>query len=119
MTTTATQTIKGIDICGFLVKDQTKALAFYRDVLGMTPTMIDPEGRGAEFTLADGSTFGIWHMEGRSGPFFMLAVADINEAVAEMRARGAEVSDPEETPACYMAFTADPEGNGLIIHQRK
>lgn len=117
---TVSTTIKGIDICGFMVKDAQGALAFYRDVLGMAPTMIDPEGRGAEFEFADGTTFGIWSMEGMtSGPFFMLAVEDIKSAIAEMRARGLQVSEPEESPVCFMAFTQDPEGNNLIVHQRK
>jgi predicted enzyme related to lactoylglutathione lyase len=49
----------------------------------------------------------------------MFAVADASEAVAEFRKRGAELSDPSETPACYMSFGADPDGNAIIVHQRK
>jgi predicted enzyme related to lactoylglutathione lyase len=29
------------------------------------------------------------------------------------------VSDVTESPVCFMAFAADPEGNAIIIHQRK
>ena len=121
MTTTATTTtIKGIDIAGFLVKDPAKMVAFYRDVLGITPTEIDEEGRGAEFTLADGTTFGVWRPEdGETGGFIMFAVDDIASAVTELRKRGAELPDPLETPVCHMTFGQDPEGNGYIIHQRK
>jgi predicted enzyme related to lactoylglutathione lyase len=120
MSTTATATITGIDIAGYLVEDPAKAIAFYRDVLGMAPTAIDDQGRGAEFTLADGSTFGVWREPGaKTGGFVMLAVDDINAAVAQYRAKGLTVSDVDETPVCFMAFTQDPEGNGLIIHQRK
>jgi hypothetical protein len=36
-----------------------------------------------------------------------------------MRTRGAELSDPMETPVCFMSFGKDPEGNAYIIHQRK
>jgi len=39
---TATQ-ITGIDLAAYLVSDPSRAVAFYRDVLGMTPTEIDPE----------------------------------------------------------------------------
>jgi catechol 2,3-dioxygenase-like lactoylglutathione lyase family enzyme len=123
MTTTdskKTATITGIDIAGYLVEDPAKAIAFYRDVLGMQPTAVDPEGRGAEFTLADGSTFGVWREPGaKTGGFVMLAVDDIAAAVPQYRAKGLTVSDVDETPVCFMAFTQDNAGNGLIIHQRK
>jgi len=117
---TGSGTVTGIDIAGFLVKDPAKAIAFYRDVLGMKPTAIDEEGRGAEFELADGSTFGVWKPEGdHGGTFAMLAVKDIRRAIAEYRSKGLEISEPDETPVCFMAFARDPEGNGLIVHQRK
>ena len=121
MSSTATGTIvKGIDLCGYLVNDPAAAIAFYRDRLGLEPTAVDPEGRGAEFTLADGSTFGVWREPGASlGGFVMFAVENAKTAVGDLRARGLEVSDVDETPACFMAFAKDPEGNGIIIHQRK
>ncbi|MFY9665087.1 MAG: VOC family protein [Candidatus Cybelea sp.] len=112
--------IKGIDIAAYLVKDPKAAIAFYRDVLGMKPTEIDDQGRGAEFTLADGSTFGVWKPEGgESGGAVMFAVEDAKGAVEQLRSRGLTVSDVTESPVCFMAFAADPEGNAIIIHQRK
>jgi predicted enzyme related to lactoylglutathione lyase len=112
--------IKGIDISAYLVKDPRAAIAFYRDVLGMKPTEIDDRGRGAEFTLPDGSTFGVWKPEvGESGGAIMFAVDDAKSAVENYRARGLAVSDVTESPVCFMAFAADPEGNAIIIHQRK
>src|SRR5579863_897381 len=112
--------IKGIDIAAYLVRDPQRAIAFYRDVLGMTPTEIDDQGRGAEFTLADGSTFGIWKPdEGASGGAIMFAVDDAKGAVEHYRARGLQLSDVMESPVCLMAFGRDPEGNTIIIHQRK
>jgi lactoylglutathione lyase len=113
--------INGVDLAAFLVGDAQRAIAFYRDVMGMTPTEIDEQGRGAEFTLADGQTFGVWHSEDgpSSGGAMMLSVRDVNAAVSELRARGVEVSDPQDEGACYMAFTSDPDGIALIVHQRK
>lgn len=117
---TATTVVTGIDIAGFLVKDPEKMVAFYRDVLGLQPTETDEQGRGAEFTLADGTTFGVWRPDdGATGGFIMFSVADIGQAVTALRARGAELPDPLETPVCHMTFGQDPEGNGYIIHQRK
>lgn len=118
----ATKTaITGMDMAGCIVSDPQRAIAFYRDVLGLQPTDLDEEGRGAEFTLADGSTFGVWNPgDGRtSGCAVMFAVGDAHAAVAEMRARGGQISDPMETPVCFMAFGADPDGNAFVIHQRK
>lgn len=112
--------ITGIDINAYLVKDPKGAIAFYRDVLGMTPTDVDEDGRGAEFTLADGSTFGVWKPDdGAKGAAIMFAVPDAKEAVERYRARGLAVSDVTESPVCFMAFAQDPEGNAIIIHQRK
>ena len=119
-TQTTAATVTGIDLCGFLVEDPAKAIAFYRDVIGMTPTAVDPEGRGAEFTLSDGTTFGVWREpSAKPGAFFMIAVDDIKAAIEDYRRKGLTVSDADETPVCFMAFTQDNEGNGLIIHQRK
>lgn len=93
--------INGIDIAAYLVKDPQAAIAFYRDVLGMTPTEIDDEGRGAEFTLADGSTFGVWKPEGgETGGAIMFAVSDAKDAVEHYRARGLKLSDVMESPVC-------------------
>jgi len=119
--TTNDTLVKGMDIIAYLTADPERSIAFYRDVLGMTPTEIDEKGRGAEFSLADGSTFGVWKPDDGPavGATIMFAVDDITRAVATFRARGATLSDAEETPACYMSFGADPDGNGFIVHQRK
>jgi predicted enzyme related to lactoylglutathione lyase len=112
--------ITGLDLAGCLVGDAARSIAFYRDVLGMTPT--DQQERGAEFTLPDGSTFGVWRGdEGdrTSGGCMMFAVDDASEAVALFRERGAQLSDPMETPVCFMSFGEDPDGNVFVIHQRK
>jgi predicted enzyme related to lactoylglutathione lyase len=118
--TDAKPAIKGIDIAAYLVRDPQRAIEFYRDVLGMTPTEVDDQGRGAEFTLADGSTFGVWKPEeGGTGGAMMFAVDDAKGAVEHFRARGLALSEVTESPVCFMAFGSDPEGNAIIIHQRK
>ncbi|MBV8642799.1 MAG: VOC family protein [Candidatus Eremiobacteraeota bacterium] len=114
-------TIIGIDLAAYLTGDPQRSIAFYRDVLGMNPTELDDEGRGAEFTLPDGTTFGIWKPDSgnASGGTMMFAVGNIDEAVKAIRERGGALSDPMESPVCHMSFGQDPDGNGFIIHQRK
>jgi predicted enzyme related to lactoylglutathione lyase len=120
MATTVKGAVVGTDISGFLVKDPQAMIAFYRDILGMEPTEIDEMGRGAEFTLADGTTFGVWKTEsGETGGFTMLAVDDVEVARETFSSRGLQVSPADETPVCRMAFAKDPEGNAIIIHKRK
>jgi predicted enzyme related to lactoylglutathione lyase len=122
-TTPATSTIVGVDIFGPPTRDAKTLIAFYRDVLGMAPTAIDESQSGAEFELSDGTTFGIWQPPQppakAAGYSALFAVHDINAAVAEFRARGAQLGDPYETPVCFMSFGHDPEGNMFGIHQRK
>jgi len=112
--------INGIDWAGFFVSNPPKSLEFYRDVLGLTPT-VEIEGHGAEFTLADGTTFGFWHADNTpsKGGTAMFAVDDIHATVSALRERGVQATDPQDTGDCFMAFVADPDNTGIIIHQRK
>jgi len=50
--------ITGMDLSGYMVKDASRAIAFYRDVLGLEPVTVYPDNRGAEYELPDGTTFG-------------------------------------------------------------
>jgi predicted enzyme related to lactoylglutathione lyase len=113
--------ITGMDLAAYLTGDPARSVAFYRDVLGLTPTEVDEHGRGAEFTLADGTTFGVWKPDDgqTSGGVVMFTVADAKAAVEHYRGRGLQLSDTMESPVCHMAFGTDPDGNGFIIHQRK
>jgi len=113
----------GIDISAYMVKDTERALAFYRDVLGLEPTTVYPESGGAEYEFPDGTTFGLFNGGGdfpwqRSGGV-MFAVDDFNAAVAHARKRGATVHMEHESPVCFMAIADDSEGNSIIIHKRK
>lgn len=122
-TTTASVTITGVDIFGPPSRDAKTLISFYRDVLGLVPTAIDETETGAEFELADGTTFGIWQPpappEKAAGYSALFAVSDIDAAVAEFRARGAKLNDPYETGVCFLALGVDPDGNTFGIHQRK
>jgi len=112
----ATRSIAGAYYTG----DPARSTTFYRDVLGLEPTLESP-GQGAEFTFADGQTFGVWkpHDGKTSGGVIMFTVGDAKAAVEQYRAKGAEIQDVMETPVCFTAEGVDPDGNAFIIHQRK
>ncbi|HZO92844.1 MAG TPA: VOC family protein [Candidatus Baltobacteraceae bacterium] len=115
--------VTGIDLTGYMTKDAPRAIAFYRDVLGMEPTVVYPGDAGAEFTLPGGETFGLWN-PGDTMPFqtassALFAVPSVENAVKALEARGITVLMNNESPVCYMAMIADPDGNMVILHQRK
>lgn len=116
--------ITGLDLSGYMVKDAERAIAFYRDVLGLNPTRVYPENRGAEYELPDGTTFGLWGGAGDVMPFqpsngILFAVDDIDAAVESLEERGIPVLMRRETPVCFMAMFADTEGNNITLHKRK
>lgn len=52
----------GIDAHQYLAKDLKRAIAFYRDVIGLQPSSGSQWDHGTEFQLGDGSTFGVFAM---------------------------------------------------------
>jgi predicted enzyme related to lactoylglutathione lyase len=116
--------ITGMDLSGYMVKDAPRAIAFYRDVLGLEPVKLYPDNRGAEYELADGTTFGLWGGGGAVMPFqpsngILFAVDDLAAAVSAIKARGIPVLMEHETPVCFMAMINDTEGNLVVLHKRK
>ncbi len=49
-------TISGMGMSGYMVKDAARAIAFYREVLGLEPAWVYPDNRGTEYELPDGTT---------------------------------------------------------------
>ncbi|GAC1389196.1 MAG: hypothetical protein NVSMB31_04850 [Vulcanimicrobiaceae bacterium] len=116
--------VTGMDLSGYMVKDAERAIAFYRDVLGLEPVTVYPDNRGAEYELPDGTTFGLWGGGGKIMPFqpsngILFAVDDLDAAVASLRERGIPVIMQNETPVCTMAMIHDTEGNLVTFHKRK
>jgi predicted enzyme related to lactoylglutathione lyase len=116
--------ITGMDLSGYMVKDAARAIEFYRDVLGLEPVLVYSDNRGAEYELADGTTFGLWGGGGMVMPFqpsngILFAVDDLGAAVAAVKARGIPVLMEHETPVCFLAMINDTEGNSVTLHKRK
>jgi uncharacterized protein YndB with AHSA1/START domain/predicted enzyme related to lactoylglutathione lyase len=115
--------ITGMDLSGYMVKDGARAIAFYRDVLGLEPSRVYPQNRGAEYDLPDGATFGLWGGGNKMIPFqpsngVLLAVSDLDAAVSTLKKRGIPIVELD-LPNCRMAGINDTERNTIFLHKRK
>ncbi len=115
--------IAGLDLSAYMVKDAARAIAFYRDTLGMEPTTVYPDNNGAEYEFSDGTTFGLWSGGGMM-PFQpsngnLFAVDDFDGTVSDLKKRGIPVVMEHEAEKCYMAMIMDTEGNSVTLHKLK
>jgi catechol 2,3-dioxygenase-like lactoylglutathione lyase family enzyme len=111
--------VEQVDFVSVPTRDMTRALSFYRDVLGL------PESAYSEGELeAPNVTLSFWAPEADGDEFqantagIGLRVADVEAAVEEFRAGGGEVIGIEDSGVCHMGFVKDPDGNVLILHRR-
>ncbi|MAF12909.1 hypothetical protein CMK11_20860 [Candidatus Poribacteria bacterium] len=114
--------IRGIDYTFLSATDMDRALAFYHDLLGLPLARLILDDTWAEFELANGTLI---VGQGDSftppgGGMVALAVDDVAAATQEVKDAGGKVYwDFEETPVCYLTIIEDPDGNRVILHQRK
>jgi predicted enzyme related to lactoylglutathione lyase len=114
--------VKDVAFIAYSVRDVPAAKAFYRDVVGLTPS--DAFGdHWAEFNVGT-VTFGIGNGEplGIAPGSSFAATFEVDDVVAErerLLGEGVTVTDINESPVCWSAFVTDPEGNRFGIHQRK
>jgi predicted enzyme related to lactoylglutathione lyase len=114
--------VRGIDAVYYIVKNLETTQLFYSGLLG-EPSVGHP-GVFAEWTLADGTSFGLYCSEkvevGASGTI-MFAVDDIAASMNQAKKLGATFPSEEftETPLCNMLLAQDPEGNEFMFHKRK
>ncbi len=111
----------------FVVRDLEAAEAFYREGLGLRPAF--------DFINDAGERFGVYfHIGGRSflelfrgqpaltdaqGSYahFCLEVDDLPATVAELRAKGIEVTEPTlGSDHSWQAWLQDPDGNRIELH---
>lgn len=111
--------VEQVDFVSVPTRDVGRAVAFYRDVLGLEVS----EFAEGEIETSN-VTLGFWAPEEQGEPFvpnqngIALRVADVHEAVEEVQAAGGEVIGIQDTGVCQMGFVKDPDGNVLILHRR-
>jgi glyoxylase I family protein len=114
----------GVDHVAINVADVPGGIAFYTEKIGLVQNFSRPDFGfpGAWLDTANGQQIHL--IEARVpdnvGQHFALAFEDLGAAVAALRARGLQVSDPVAvgTTGRRQAFTADPWGNGIELHER-
>jgi glyoxylase I family protein len=110
----------GVHHVSINVSDVGAALDFYVGRLGLQQRADRPDfGFGGAWLDAGSQQVHLIEADpppGR-GQHFALAVADLDAAVAELRAAGVEVSDPAPVGSSRQSFCRDPSGNSVELHQ--
>ncbi len=114
----------GVDHVAINVTDVPGGVAFYTEKLGLVQNCTRPDfgfpgawldtGNGQQVHLIEAA------VPNNMGQHFALTFEDLGAAVAELRVRGLQVSDPTTVGATgrQQAFTVDPWGNAIELHQR-
>ena len=112
--------ILGLIFAGSATDRRPELARFARDVLGLQPVEVD--GASADmFRLPDGSTFAISGPRelGETSRTIGFEVADLDEAVATLRAAGVEVGQPTENAAFRYAHFRPPDGQLYELVERR
>jgi predicted enzyme related to lactoylglutathione lyase len=117
-----------IAFTGYSVTDMARAKAFYEGVLGLKKSRGFGEEGGqdqwVEYDIGPGCLAimvgGKDWPPSPDGTAAALEVDDFQAYVDKLRGAKAKfVFEPMESPVCWMATVADPDGNRLVIHKRK
>jgi catechol 2,3-dioxygenase-like lactoylglutathione lyase family enzyme len=111
--------VEQVDFVAVPTRDVERAVAFYRDVLGLPVSEVS-EGE----VETPNVTLSFWNPERDGEPFvansagIALRVDDVEAACKAFEAAGGEVIGIEDSGVCHMGFCKDLDGNVLILHRR-
>jgi glyoxylase I family protein len=114
----------GVDHVAINVADVPAGIAFYTETIGLVQNHTRPDFGfpGAWLDTANGQQVHLIEAEipKNVGQHFALVFDDLPAVVEALRARGLRVSDPVPvgTTGRAQAFTTDPWGNGIELHER-
>ena len=113
--------VKDLAFIAYSVRDVPRAIAFYRDVVGLEPGEMFSD-HWAEFNvgstafgIGNGETLGYEPGKSSGASFEVDDIEAMRERVAQS---GAKVSEVHKFPNCSACFASDPEGNQFALHQR-
>jgi predicted enzyme related to lactoylglutathione lyase len=108
------------------VTDLESATAFYEGILGLTQSRFfgDEDQGMIEYDIGPGTLAIGWgvsqFLPSPGGGCAALEVDEFEEMVNRLRENDCTfITEPIETPVCFMVVISDPDGNSLMIHQRK
>jgi glyoxylase I family protein len=110
----------GVHHVSINVDDVGAALAFYVDTLGLKVRSDRPDfSFGGAWLDAGGQQVHLIEAPPppNRGQHFALAYAHLATVVAELRAQGLEVTEPERSGTSLQSFVVDPAGNRVELHQ--
>ena len=103
-----------------MVPDVDAAVGFYTDVLGLERRADRPD-LPMDGAWLDAGAQQLHLVEGEAPPgygqHFAILIDNLDAAVAELRGRGVEVSDPRPIGRSLQSFLSDPSGNLIELHQ--
>jgi catechol 2,3-dioxygenase-like lactoylglutathione lyase family enzyme len=114
--------IEGTDFISLPTRDMGRAERFYGETLGLPRSEGDTDFVGFDagdvtVLLVDPDAIGVEFSPNQNG--FALRVPDVAAARKELEARGVRFfGEIVDTGVRQMAFFADPDGNGLVLHRR-
>ncbi len=117
-------TIKEASFVGYPSTDLARSRAFYEGVLGLKVTMEPGAVQWMELEVGNVTiglgNYGEGWKPSKDGALIALEVDDFDAALAELKAKNIPFSfEGMETPVCHFAIVRDPDGNAVMIHQRK
>lgn len=114
-----------VDFISYSVTDMDRAEAFWREALGQDVEVArgEPGTRANGYMELDagGVAIGLVAMPNmHPNGIVALAVDDVGEAVEELRGKGVAIAmEMIESSVCWMAVVKVPDGNQVLLHQRK
>jgi predicted enzyme related to lactoylglutathione lyase len=121
---TIAQLVTGVDFVALPTHDVEKAAEFYGETLGLRRSVYMPERHFAEFETGN-LTLSVIDAEGMGLEHHVqhhevaLHVEDVHAARSLLEERGVQFRGQTlDTGVCHMAFFNDPDGNGLMLHNR-
>ena len=114
----------GVDHVAINVPDVPGGIVFYTETMGLVQNHTRPDFGFPGAWLDTGSGQQVHLIEAavpqNVGQHFALVFDDLPAAIAELRTRGLQVTDALDvgTTGRKQAFTSDPWGNGIELHER-
>src|SRR5436305_13465614 len=115
--------MKEVGFFAIAVSDNDRSRKFYQETLELKPSTMAMDGAWIEYDLG-AVTIGVgchpaWQPS-RDGTAVAFEVDDFDATFTTLKQRGVTFDmEKTETPVCWMAQFRDPDGNKLVLHQRK